>query len=154
MKATEHYFPVVLLMMLCKVVLTFESVHKVLYYASSKGGSDSNGSGFWLVESDHVPEELPVTSLPVEARWPSGKKDRGLTDVICRWPSGKKGSRAHWKSRDLGNHWPSGKGDRGLTNRWRNAGAKSKVQVGQRGWSLEWKHRKKLNTFYCHTFSQ
>ena len=30
MKATELYFPVVLFIMLCKVVLTFESVEKIL----------------------------------------------------------------------------------------------------------------------------
>ena len=31
MKATEQYFPVVLLIMLCKVVLTFESVDEILW---------------------------------------------------------------------------------------------------------------------------
>ena len=30
MKATEQYFPVVLCIMLCKVVLTFESVDEIL----------------------------------------------------------------------------------------------------------------------------
>ena len=30
MKATEQYFPVVLFIILCKVVLTFESVDKIL----------------------------------------------------------------------------------------------------------------------------
>ena len=30
MKATEQYFPVVLVIMLYKVVLTFESVHEIL----------------------------------------------------------------------------------------------------------------------------
>ena len=30
MKATEQYFPVVLFVTLCKVVLTFESVHETL----------------------------------------------------------------------------------------------------------------------------
>ena len=30
MKATEQYFPVVLFIMLCAVVLTFESVDKIL----------------------------------------------------------------------------------------------------------------------------
>ena len=30
MKATELYFPVVLFIMLCKVVLAFESVHEIL----------------------------------------------------------------------------------------------------------------------------
>ena len=30
MKATEQYFPVVLFIMLCKVVLTFESVDEIL----------------------------------------------------------------------------------------------------------------------------
>ena len=30
MKATEQYFPVVLFIMLCKVVRTFESVHEIL----------------------------------------------------------------------------------------------------------------------------
>ena len=30
MKATEQYFPVVLFIMLCKVVLTFESVGEIL----------------------------------------------------------------------------------------------------------------------------
>ena len=29
MKATEQYFPVVLFIMLCKVVLTFESVYEI-----------------------------------------------------------------------------------------------------------------------------
>ena len=46
--------------------------------------------------------------------------------------------------------------DRGLRigqNRGENAGAKSKVQLGQRGgdpWSEN--THKKVNTFYCHTF--
>ena len=31
MKATEHYFTVVLFIMLCKVVLTFESVNEILW---------------------------------------------------------------------------------------------------------------------------
>ena len=31
MKATEQYFPVVLFIMLYKVVLTFESVHEILW---------------------------------------------------------------------------------------------------------------------------
>ena len=31
MKATEQYFPVVLFIMLCKVVLTFESVDEILW---------------------------------------------------------------------------------------------------------------------------
>ena len=30
MKATEHYFPVVLFIMLYKVILTFESVYEIL----------------------------------------------------------------------------------------------------------------------------
>ena len=30
MKATEQYFPVVLFIMLCKVILTFESVDEIL----------------------------------------------------------------------------------------------------------------------------
>ena len=30
MKAPEQYFPVVLFVMLCKVVLTFKSVHEIL----------------------------------------------------------------------------------------------------------------------------
>ena len=36
MKATEQYFPVVLFIMLCKVVLTFESVDEILkcYHSS------------------------------------------------------------------------------------------------------------------------
>jgi len=35
MKATEHYFPVVLFIMLYKVVLTFESVGEILWYDHS-----------------------------------------------------------------------------------------------------------------------
>ena len=35
MKATEQYFPVVLLFMLYKVVLTFESVNEILKYDPS-----------------------------------------------------------------------------------------------------------------------
>ena len=35
MKATEHYFPVVLFIMLYKVVLTFESVDEILIYDHS-----------------------------------------------------------------------------------------------------------------------
>ena len=31
MKATEQYFPVVLFIMLCKVLLTFESVDEILW---------------------------------------------------------------------------------------------------------------------------
>ena len=36
MKATEQYFPVVLFIMLCKVVLTFESVDEILKCDHSK----------------------------------------------------------------------------------------------------------------------
>ena len=32
MKATEQYFPVVMFIMLCKVVLSFESVDKIVIY--------------------------------------------------------------------------------------------------------------------------
>ena len=32
MKATEQYFPVVLFVMLCKVILTFESADEILKY--------------------------------------------------------------------------------------------------------------------------
>ena len=35
-KATEQYFPVVLFIMLYKVVLTFESVHEILWSDHSK----------------------------------------------------------------------------------------------------------------------
>ena len=35
MKATEQYFPVVLFIMLCKVVLTFESVDEIVKYDHS-----------------------------------------------------------------------------------------------------------------------
>ena len=38
MKATEQYFPVVLLILLYKVVLTFESVDEIL-----KGGHSNEG---------------------------------------------------------------------------------------------------------------
>ena len=34
MKATEQYFPVVLIIMLCKVVLTFESLDEILSVTS------------------------------------------------------------------------------------------------------------------------
>ena len=39
MKATEQYFPVVLFIMLYKVVLTFESLDKILKCDHSNGGS-------------------------------------------------------------------------------------------------------------------
>ena len=39
MKATEQYFPVVLFIMLHKVVLTFESVNKVLWCVPLKESS-------------------------------------------------------------------------------------------------------------------
>ena len=35
MKATEQYFPVVLFIMLYKVILTFEPVHKILKFYHS-----------------------------------------------------------------------------------------------------------------------
>ena len=44
MKATEQYFPVVLLIMLYKVVLTFESVVEILKFDHLK-------EGFWAVLS-------------------------------------------------------------------------------------------------------
>jgi len=37
MKATEHYFPVVLLIVLYKVVLSFESVREILKCYHSNG---------------------------------------------------------------------------------------------------------------------
>ena len=44
MKATEQYFPVVLFIMLYKVVLTFESVDKIL-------NSDHSNESYWVVLS-------------------------------------------------------------------------------------------------------
>ena len=61
MKATEQYFPVVLLIMLHKVVLTFESVDEILwcdhpnesYWAVVSCGTVyyavQGGSNFWVV---------------------------------------------------------------------------------------------------------
>ena len=40
MKATEQYFAVVLYIMLCKVVLTFESVDEILKYDHSNDSLD------------------------------------------------------------------------------------------------------------------
>ena len=40
MKATEPYFSVVLFIMLCKVVLTFESVDEILKYEYSKKATE------------------------------------------------------------------------------------------------------------------
>ena len=37
MKATEQYFPVVLFIMLCKVILTFDSVDEILKCDHSNG---------------------------------------------------------------------------------------------------------------------
>ena len=44
MKATEQYFPVVLFIMLYNVVLTFESVDKILY-------CDHSNESYWTVLS-------------------------------------------------------------------------------------------------------
>jgi len=44
MKATEQYFPVVLLIMLYKVVLTFQSVDKILK-------CDDSSESYWAVLS-------------------------------------------------------------------------------------------------------
>ena len=44
MKATEGYFPVVLFIMLYKVVLTFESMDKILKY-------DHSNESYWAVLS-------------------------------------------------------------------------------------------------------
>ena len=44
MKATEQYFPVVLFIMLCKVVLTFESVDEILK-------CDHSNESYWAVLS-------------------------------------------------------------------------------------------------------
>ena len=44
MKATEQYFPVVLFIMLYKVVLTFESVDKILW-------CDHSNESYWAVLS-------------------------------------------------------------------------------------------------------
>ena len=44
MKATEQYFPVVLFIMLCKVVLTFDSVDEILKCVHSK-------ESYWAVLS-------------------------------------------------------------------------------------------------------
>jgi len=62
MKASEHYFPVLLLIMLYKVVLTFESVEEILkcghsnksYWAVLSCGAVyfvvQGGSNFWVCE--------------------------------------------------------------------------------------------------------
>ena len=44
MKATEQYFPVVLFVMLCKVVLTFESVGEILK-------CDHSNENYWGIQS-------------------------------------------------------------------------------------------------------
>ena len=44
MKDTEQYFPMVLLIMLCKVVLTFESVDEILK-------CDHSNESYWAVLS-------------------------------------------------------------------------------------------------------
>ena len=44
MKATEEYFPVVLFIMLCKVVLTFESLDEILK-------CDHSNESYWAVLS-------------------------------------------------------------------------------------------------------
>ena len=53
MKATERYFPVVLFIMLCKVVLTFESVDEILKCDHSNGSYRavlSCGAVYYAVE--------------------------------------------------------------------------------------------------------
>ena len=44
MKVIEQYFPVVLFIMLCKVVLTFESVDEILW-------CDHSNESYWVVLS-------------------------------------------------------------------------------------------------------
>ena len=44
MKATEHYFPVVLFIMLHKVILTFESVDEIVW-------CDHSNESYWAVLS-------------------------------------------------------------------------------------------------------
>ena len=44
MKATEQYFPVVLFIMLCNVVMTFESVDEILW-------CDYSNESYWTVLS-------------------------------------------------------------------------------------------------------
>ena len=52
MKATEQYFPVVLFIVLCKVVLTFESVDEILkcdHSYESRLAVISNDTAYFLV---------------------------------------------------------------------------------------------------------
>ena len=92
-------------------------------------------SGLWLVmggvahsNGNHSPErswaQPEVTSPEPEVTWLDPEMTSPEPEVT-------------WFKRE--NRWPVGKIDRGLRmgqNRWENAGAKSKVQVGLRGWSL------------------
>ena len=52
MKATEQYFPVVLFTMLYKVVLTFESVDKILKCNHSNERVLSCGAVYYTVQGD------------------------------------------------------------------------------------------------------
>ena len=68
-----------------------------------------------MVESDHVPKELPVTSLPVKApltRWKKGSRAQATGSHVI-WNEkpltrGKKGSQAHRKSRRPLTRWKKG----------------------------------------------
>ena len=55
MKATEQYFPVVLVIMLYKVILTFESVDEILkcdHSNESYSAVLSCGAGYYAVQGD------------------------------------------------------------------------------------------------------
>ena len=55
MKATEQYFPVVLFIMLCKMILTFESVDEILKCDHSNASHRavlSCGAVYYAVQDD------------------------------------------------------------------------------------------------------
>ena len=57
MKATEQYFAVVLFISLCKVVLTFESVNKIIpcdHSNESYGAVLSCGAVYYVVQGNSI----------------------------------------------------------------------------------------------------
>ena len=81
MKATEQYFPVVLFIMLYEVVLTFESVEKILQYCDYSNESHwavlscgcvyhavQGGSNFWVFQWN--PKVFPIQMKATEQHFP------------------------------------------------------------------------------------
>ena len=88
MKATEQYFPVVLFFMLCKVILTFESVDEILkcdHSNESYWALLSCGAIYYAVLRISIYESESVLRISIyELDNPHGQEGKFLNKLCCR----------------------------------------------------------------------